>query len=84
MQINFTPACNGQIHVEDRDHFVKTVERAMRWDNQFTTAAIVVDVRNDDGWLEYGISVNTNDTNTQTLFIAAIQRHPEADSEFCS
>ena len=85
MDIAFTPAAlAAQLPEEDRDHFIKTVQRSMRWETEFTKASIVIDGREDSGWLEHGIRVVSRENNTQVMFIAAIQRHPGADSEFCS
>jgi hypothetical protein len=85
MDIAFTSAAlTTQLPEEDCDHFIKTVQRSLRWETEFTKASIVIDGRDVAGWLEHGISVLSRKNNTQVMFIAAIQRHPGADSEFHS
>lgn len=71
------------VPTEDLHHLMNTVLRAGFWQEDNREVVIYLHPRQSTGWLEYGINV-TDLTGKRVIYIGAIQRHPQAESEFHS
>lgn len=56
--------------------------RTGAWWRQYDTADVYCTERNKDGWLEYGIRLQS--ANGAGMYVGAIQRQPGAKTEFHS
>lgn len=82
IHINF-PDTEEPMPEADFQHFCKTLDRARRWDHNNNTVTVHIFERNKEGWLEHAIDVR-NAQGGRVICIGAIQRHPQAESEFHS
>lgn len=90
--IHIHPSANavltGTTHISEDEsaHFLATYERATRFTTGLRTKHVDIYLgdRDANGWLQHGIYVRKESDGGDDMFIAAIQRTPGAQSEFCS
>lgn len=68
----------------DLNHLMNTILKAASWDVNDNHVLIVITARAPSGWLEYGINVTRAGDKSRVIYIGAIQRQPNAESEFHS